>query len=128
MPINRKYPIEQVLEACRHLGRMRAPLTLEYMLINGINDSLADALRLADMARSIGAKVNLIPCNPVLSTKFQPPPAERMLRFQAKLREAGVLAFIRRSRGEDIEAACGQLRASAAQGKQKGGKAQEHRR
>ncbi len=114
MPINRRYPIEQVLDACRRLTRSRqTPLTVEYMLIEGENDSLREAGRLAKMCRSLGAKVNLIPCNPALSDKFRAPTKERMLQFQAELRKAGVLAFIRRSRGVDIEAACGQLRASS---------------
>ena len=112
MPINRKYPIEQVVEACANLRRGRPPLTIEYMLIESLNDSKDDAVRLAGIARSLNAKVNLIPYNPVPSGRFNPPPAERVLMFQSVLRERGALAFIRRSRGEDIDAACGQLRAA----------------
>jgi 23S rRNA (adenine2503-C2)-methyltransferase len=112
MPINKKYPLEQVIEACKGLGRRRTPLTLEYMLIDGINDSLEDAARLVEIAISLHAKVNLIPYNAVPADRFRAPSMERILKFQAKVREKGVLAFIRRSRGEDIEAACGQLRAS----------------
>jgi 23S rRNA (adenine2503-C2)-methyltransferase len=114
MPINRKYPLEQVIEVCKRLGTMRTPLTLEYMLMDGVNDSKGDAKRLAGIALSLRAKVNLIPYNPVPADRFRTPPAERVLMFQATLKEAGVLAFIRRSRGEDIDAACGQLRRGAA--------------
>lgn len=113
MPINKTYPIEQVLEACKPLSRKRQmPLTLEYMLIDGINDSISQARELAEICRSLNAKVNLIACNPALSTKFAPPSEEQVLRFQAELRSGGILAFIRPSRGLDIEGACGQLRAS----------------
>ncbi len=125
MPINKKYPLEEVLEACRGLGRMRTPLTLEYMLIQEVNDSLADARRLVDIARTLKANVNLIPYNPASDRRFKTPSADRVLRFQARLREAGVLAFIRRSRGEDIEAACGQLRTAAAKEKQRRAEASE---
>lgn len=118
MPINRKYPIERVLEACKHLHiRRRTPLTIEYMLIEGQNDSLAEARRLAGISQSLKAKVNLIPWNQIPSSRFKAPSEERILRFQAELRKAVVLAFIRRSRGADIEAACGQLRASDRKGK-----------
>ncbi|RJP67360.1 MAG: 23S rRNA (adenine(2503)-C(2))-methyltransferase RlmN [Candidatus Abyssobacteria bacterium SURF_17] len=114
MPINKKYPIERVLEACNHLLlSRRTPLTIEYMLIEGHNDSLGEARRLAGICQSLRAKVNLIPWNPISSSRFRSPSEERILRFQAELRKAGVLAFIRRSRGADIDAACGQLRASS---------------
>lgn len=113
MPINKKYPIEEVLAACRQLvGRHRTPFTIEYILMKDRNDSLQEARRLAKIARSLQAKVNLIPCNPVLSAAFQAPSQEKVLAFQSELRKGGVLAFIRRSRGVDIEAACGQLRAA----------------
>ncbi len=115
MPINRKHPIEQVLEACKRLERrQRTPLTIEYMLIEGVNDSLEDARRLSKISQTLEAKVNLIAFNPTPSGKFRPPSREKVLQFQAELRRHGVLAFVRRSRGQDIDAACGQLRASAA--------------
>lgn len=111
MPINRKYPLEETLDACRLLARnRRTPLTIEYMLMRDVNDSLPEAAKLAKISLSLDAKVNLIECNPVLSGRFAAPPRERILRFQATLRNAGVLAFIRRSRGLDVEGACGQLR------------------
>jgi 23S rRNA (adenine2503-C2)-methyltransferase len=119
MPINKKYPIEQVVEACRGFAEKRMPLTLEYLLIDGINDAPEDAQRLVRIARSLKAKVNLILYNPVPSDRYRPSPPERVLRFQAILRGAKILAFIRRSRGGDIEAACGQLRAMAGHNKSK---------
>lgn len=114
MPINRKYPIKELIEACRPLaGKAQTPLTIEYMLIEGVNDSLRQARALARICKSLDAKVNLIAYNPALSEGFAAAPREKALRFQSTLREAGILVFIRRSRGRDIEGACGQLRASA---------------
>jgi 23S rRNA (adenine2503-C2)-methyltransferase len=113
MPINKKYPLVQVLDACRRFRRKhRTPLTIEYMLIEGENDSPAEARRLVKICRSLDAKVNLIAYNPVASGEFAAPPRERILQFQAELRKGGILGFIRRSQGQDIEGACGQLRAS----------------
>jgi 23S rRNA (adenine2503-C2)-methyltransferase len=114
MPINRKYPMKKLLEALRPLaGRTQTPLTIEYMLIDGVNDSLRQARELARICRSLSAKVNLLSLNPSPSGKFSPTPKPQALRFQKALREADVLAFIRKSRGLDIEGACGQLGASA---------------
>jgi len=122
MPINRKYPIEQVLDACKRLERrQRTPLTIEYMLIEGQNDSMQDAGRLSKMARTLGAKVNLISFNPTPSSRFRAPSREKVLQFQAELRSSGILAFVRRSRGQDIDAACGQLRASTAHSRRTSG-------
>jgi 23S rRNA (adenine2503-C2)-methyltransferase len=114
MPINKKHPIKELLEACRSLaGRPQTPLTIEYMLIEGMNDSLRQARELARMCRSLSAKVNLLSYNPALSGKYAPPTTEKLERFQSTLRDEGVLAFIRRSRGLDIDGACGQLRGSS---------------
>ncbi len=113
MPINKKYPIKELLEALRPLARKpQTPLTIEYMLIEGINSSLRQARSLARICRSLDAKVNLLSCNPALSKKFAAPSGDDVLRFQAALREEGILAFVRRSRGLDIDGACGQLRAA----------------
>ncbi|NQU07434.1 MAG: 23S rRNA (adenine(2503)-C(2))-methyltransferase RlmN [Candidatus Abyssubacteria bacterium] len=110
MPINRKYPIKELLGACRPLaGKPQTPLTIEYMLMDGVNDSMQQARKLAEICRPLEAKVNLITYNPALTEKFAAPPREKVLRFQSVLREAGLLAFIRRSRGLDIHGACGQL-------------------
>jgi 23S rRNA (adenine2503-C2)-methyltransferase len=118
MPINKKFPIKELMEALKPLSRKtQTPLTIEYMLVEGINNSLGQARALARICRSLDAKVNLLSYNPALAAKsaqeFAAPGTDNVLRFQAALREQGVLAFIRRSRGLDIEGACGQLRAAA---------------
>ena len=110
LPISRKYPLSKVLQACqdyvRETGRM---MTLEYILLRGLNDSAEDASRLASIARRLKAKVNLIPCSPVPGLDFLPPPAEAKKLFLTWLEEKGVKATLRRSKGTDIQAACGQL-------------------
>jgi 23S rRNA (adenine2503-C2)-methyltransferase len=110
LPISRKYPLQKVLQACRDYvhatGRM---MTLEYILLGGLNDSAEDASRLVSIARRLRAKVNLIPCSPVPGLAFFPPPAEAKKLFLRRLREKGVKATLRHSRGADIQAACGQL-------------------
>jgi len=112
MPINRKYPIAQLLSACTPLaGNVQMPLTIEYMLIEGVNDSPKQARELAKICKTLDAKVNLIAHNPTLKGRFTPSSRERVLQFQSMLRGDGVLAFVRRSRGTDIDAACGQLKA-----------------
>jgi 23S rRNA (adenine2503-C2)-methyltransferase len=110
LPISRKYPLQKVLQACqdyvRETGRM---MTLEYILFRGLNDSAEDASRLASIARRLRAKVNLIPCSPVPGLGFFPPPAEANKLFMRRLREKGAKVTLRRSKGADIQAACGQL-------------------
>jgi len=111
MPLNRKYPLKELLRACRAYPlRPREHLTFEYVLLDGINDSDSDAARVGDLIRGIRAKVNLIPYNPGPEFSYRPSPLERVLAFQQVLRERHVPAFIRISRGQDISAACGQLR------------------
>lgn len=110
MPINRKYPLAELLDACRHyLLRPRERLTFEYVLLGGLNDTPADARRLAKLLAGLRAKVNLIPWNPVPGSPYRAPEESRLAEFQRRLRQAGLLAFIRRSRGQDVFAACGQL-------------------
>ncbi len=110
LPVSRKYPLQKVLQACqdyvRTTGRM---MTLEYILLGGLNDSLEDASRLASIARRLRAKVNLIPCSPVPRLDFAPPPRETNEIFLRRLEEKGVKATLRRPKGADIQAACGQL-------------------
>ncbi len=111
MPINRKYPLDELLRACRAYAlRPREHLTFEYVLLEGINDSDADAARVAELLRGIRSKVNLIPYNPGPELPYRSPPLERVLAFQQVLAEGSVPAFIRISRGQDIMAACGQLK------------------
>jgi 23S rRNA (adenine2503-C2)-methyltransferase len=107
MPIERKYPLEDVLAA---LGAFRRRVTLEYVLIGGANDADEDADALARIARPLGALVNLLPLHPGGAPGLDPVPPRRMQEFAARLRRRGVETVLRRSRGLDIAAACGQLR------------------
>ena len=110
MPINKKYPIADLLAACREYPlRPRERLTFEYVLLADVNDSPADAHRLVALLRGLRAKVNLIPWNPARGLPFTTPTEARLAEFQKILTHQGLLAFIRRSRGQDISAACGQL-------------------
>ncbi len=112
-PVHRKYPLAQLLEACRTLPiAQRRRITFEYVLLDGVNDRPADAMRLVRLLHGIRAKVNLIPFNPFPGAEFQPPAPEVIHAFQHRLRAAGVNATLRASRGQDIQAACGQLAAS----------------
>jgi len=111
MPINRKYPLREVLRACRAYPlRARELLTFEYVLLGGFNDTDDDALRVAELLRGMRAKVNLIPYNSGPELPYHPPLLERVLAFQQLLTERRIPAYIRISRGQDIGAACGQLR------------------
>jgi 23S rRNA (adenine2503-C2)-methyltransferase len=110
MPVNRKYSISQLMAACRDYPlRPRENLTFEYVLLDGINDSTEDAVRVAKLIRGVRARVNLIPYNPGPGLPYRPSPWERVLAFQDTLAGERVPAFIRVSRGRDIRAACGQL-------------------
>lgn len=112
MPINRKYTLAELMKACRQypLGE-RERLTFEYVMLAGVNDSDEDARRLVKLLGGIRAKVNLIPHNPAPELSYQASSMERILAFQKILVERDVPAFIRRPRGQDIAAACGQLAA-----------------
>ena len=111
MPINRKWNLERLLEAARSFPlRARERLTFEYVLLDGVNDALENARQVAERLRGIRAKVNLIALNPGPGIPFNTPPRESVLGFQRILVAAGVPAFIRRPRGRDIYAACGQLK------------------
>jgi len=109
MPINRKYPLADLLDACKNYPlRTWEKLTFEYVLLGGYNDSTADALRLASLVTNLRAKVNLIPWN-AGPLPYRGPAAERVEEFRSLLVEKGVPAFVRYSRGQDVFAACGQL-------------------
>lgn len=111
MPINKKYPLEDLLEACRRFPLApRERITFEYVLIRGVNDSDEDAKRLPRLLRGIKAKVNLIPYNESPLLPFERPDEESILAFQQTLLQKNMTAIIRKSRGTDIGAACGQLR------------------
>jgi len=111
MPITRKWTIEKLLAALRDFPlRNRERLTFEYVLLGGLNDSTAHARELVELIRGLRAKVNLIALNPGPEIPFTMPEPERVLTFQSVLTNAGIPAFIRRPRGRDIYAACGQLK------------------
>ncbi|MFZ0212746.1 MAG: 23S rRNA (adenine(2503)-C(2))-methyltransferase RlmN [Candidatus Acidiferrales bacterium] len=109
MPINRKYPIKDLLEACRRYPlRAWERLTFEYVLLGGFNDAPEDARRLAKLISHLRAKVNLIPWNPG-ELPYRPPEAANIEQFRKILADKGHLVFVRYSRGQDVMAACGQL-------------------
>ncbi|MFO7667416.1 MAG: 23S rRNA (adenine(2503)-C(2))-methyltransferase RlmN [Desulfobacterales bacterium] len=112
MPINRRYPIEDLIEACRSYNlKPRNRITFEYILIKGINDSPDDAKRLARLLRPVKSKINLIPFNEHEKSEFKRPEEATIRAFQDILVKKNYTAVIRHSKGEDISAACGQLRA-----------------
>ncbi len=111
MPVNTKYPVAQLIAACRaYAEATKRLITFEYILIDKINDQPAHAVQLAELVKGLLCKVNLIPCHPVSGTPWGRPPVERMLGFERTLRHRGVPCTLRRSRGLDIDGACGQLR------------------
>jgi 23S rRNA (adenine2503-C2)-methyltransferase len=111
MPITRKWTIEKLLASLRNFPlRNRERLTFEYVLLGGLNDSPTHARELVELIRGLRAKVNLIALNPGPEIPFSMPEPERVLAFQSVLTGAGIPAFIRRPRGRDIYAACGQLK------------------
>ena len=115
MPINNKYPLKSLLGACKTLPLPRGErITFEYILIKEINDSDEDAWNLAEALKGIRAKINLIPLNPHQGTSMSPPSMERIGRFQDILLKRYYTALIRKSRGSDILAACGQLSGKAS--------------
>ena len=110
MPINRRYPLRKVLEACRNFPlRPRARITFEYVLIEGVNDSPQDAKNLLRILRGIPSKVNLIPLNEAPGIPFKKSPGEKIVQFQEILMQGGLTAIVRKSKGVEISAACGQL-------------------
>jgi 23S rRNA (adenine2503-C2)-methyltransferase len=111
MPITRKWTIEKLIAALRDFPlRNRERLTFEYVLLGGINDEVQHAREMVDLIRGLRAKVNLIALNPGPEILFSMPSDARVLAFQNVLNRAGIPAFIRRPRGRDIYAACGQLK------------------
>jgi 23S rRNA (adenine2503-C2)-methyltransferase len=114
MPINRKWKIARLLEAVRKLAESagygtRRKVTIEYVLLDGVNDTDADALRLHALLRRLPSKVNLIPWNPHDGAPYGRPSDARVQAFHKLLLDRGVPVYVRRSRGDDIDAACGQL-------------------
>jgi len=111
MPVNRKYPLAELVEACEfYATTKKQTLTLEYILIEGVNDAAADAIDLARLARRLRAKVNLIPYNTVEGLEWRRPEEHVQEKFYESVRGNGVNVTLRREKGHDIAAACGQLR------------------
>src|SRR5206468_11938546 len=111
VPINRKYPLRELLAAClRYIEKApRDFVTFEYVMLDGINDQTEHAKELIALVRDVPCKLNLIPFNPFPGTEFTRSPRQRIVAFQRELMEAGLVATVRKTRGDDIDAACGQL-------------------
>jgi 23S rRNA (adenine2503-C2)-methyltransferase len=110
MPVNKRYPLAELLEACRDFPMpKRKRIMFEYTLLKDVNDSNEDARQLARKLRGIPCKINLLPYNESPELPFESPENERLLAFQKILIEEHYTVFIRNSRGTDISAACGQL-------------------
>ena len=111
VPINRKYPLGELMGACRkYVERTGRRLTIEYVLIDGINDTPWHAWKLAELLQSLPCHINLIPLNPTPDPTFRPSPRKKALAFQAELDRSNVQYTFRLGRGLDIQAGCGQLR------------------
>jgi 23S rRNA (adenine2503-C2)-methyltransferase len=111
MPLNKKWNLEMLMQAARDFPlRNRERVTFEYVLLDGVNDSRENARQIVELLRGIRARVNLIALNPGPGIAFQTPADESVAVFQQVLRDAGILTFVRRPRGRDIFAACGQLK------------------
>jgi 23S rRNA (adenine2503-C2)-methyltransferase len=121
MPINRRYPLAALMDALRAypLPRRRR-ITVEYTLVAQRNDDEAEARRLSKLLRGVPVKINLIPMNPIDASPLGPPDHARVLAFQKVLTDAGYTCFVRRRRGDDVSAACGQLVLIGAKPKVKG--------
>ena len=111
VPINRKYPLNELMAACREYAKQgpRKHITFEYVMLEGINDSSQDAKALIKLLSHVPSKVNLIPFNPFPQSQYRCSAAETILRFRDILHKAGIVTTIRKTRGNDIDAACGQL-------------------
>jgi 23S rRNA (adenine2503-C2)-methyltransferase len=111
VPINKKYPLKELMEACRDNAKIaqRRTVTFEYVMLDGINDSMQDARGLIKLLKTVPSKINLIPFNPFPNSAYRCSSSETINRFKTLLNDAGIVTTIRKTRGEDIDAACGQL-------------------
>ena len=109
MPVNRRFPLRELVAALRRYPTGRRPVTIEYVLLGGVNDAPVLAAKLARLLRGVRCKVNLIPFNAHSGLPYAAPAPAAVLAFQRRLRAAGLTAIVRRSQGADIGAACGQL-------------------
>jgi 23S rRNA (adenine2503-C2)-methyltransferase len=110
MPVNRKHGLGELVAALRRYPlSKRQRITVEYTLIKGVNDSVRDANGMVELLRGVPVKVNLIPMNPISASDLQAPDSDHVTRFQEQLTRRGLSVFIRKTRGDDVAAACGQL-------------------
>ena len=111
VPINKKYPLQELMQACRDNAKIapRRTITFEYVMLKGINDSMEDARGLIKLLKTVPSKLNLIPFNPFPNSDYLCSSKETILRFKTVLNDAGIVTTVRKTRGEDIDAACGQL-------------------
>jgi 23S rRNA (adenine2503-C2)-methyltransferase len=111
VPLNKKYPLEQLIPACRDYirGDKRRKITWEYVMLDGVNDTIAHAKELIRLLEGTPSKMNLIPFNPFPNSGYRPSPPERIEAFRQRLMKAGLISITRKTRGDDIDAACGQL-------------------
>jgi 23S rRNA (adenine2503-C2)-methyltransferase len=110
VPVNRKYGLEDLLNACREFPlKRRNRITFEYVMLAGVNDTPHDARRLVRLMQGIRSKINLLPLNEAAGIPYQRPSDERVNEFARILADAGLTVSVRKSRGRDIRAACGQL-------------------
>ena len=115
MPVNKKYDIQSLLDACRrYIGENHRRISFEYSIINGVNDSVETANALADLLEGMLCHVNVIPVNNVEENNFKKPDKGKIQRFIATLEKRGINATVRRELGSDISASCGQLRRAYA--------------
>jgi 23S rRNA (adenine2503-C2)-methyltransferase len=111
VPINKKYPLEELIPACReYFACTGCRVSFEYALFDGVNDSIVQAQSLADLIQGMNCHVNLISANQTTNQKMQPSPRNKVLAFQQELKNRGINCTLRLSRGQDIDAGCGQLR------------------
>ncbi len=111
VPLNRKYPLEELIPACREYirGDKRRKITWEYVMLDGVNDTPAHARQLIRLLEGTPSKMNLIPFNPFPGSGYRASPPERIEAFRQKLMKSGLISITRKTRGDDIDAACGQL-------------------
>ena len=111
VPINKKYPLHTLMAACRENAKTapRRFITFEYVMLDGVNDRMEDAKGLIKLLSSVPSKLNLIPFNPFPNSSYQCSSKDTILKFKTLLNDAGIITTIRKTRGEDIDAACGQL-------------------
>jgi len=111
IPVNKKHPVAELMEGCSYYSdRKKQMITFEYIMIEGVNDAPSEARLLADLARGLRAKINLIPYNTIEGLPWKRPSEAAQEEFLSILQNRGIAATIRREKGHDIDAACGQLR------------------